>query len=371
MSRPARELLRRARVLGDRRQLAPRQVAHLPLGPLRELVVAQHAREGAAVVAASARAVRSARSPSAQRLTFRRRGDPDGRQALWRRGIRAEVAARRRRARRGRARDRARRRRPGVGRLHPAASTDAAQRGRDRRRSTTGCRPTSTRRSVLELVAELNADDARRRRARPDCRCRRTSTRRASSGAVDPVKDVDGFHPLNAGRLYLGRPAHVPATPLGIMALLREYDVPLEGARAVVRRPQRRSSASPSRMLLAAGERDRHDLPLAHAATSARHTREADILVAAVGSAAARHGRTWSRRARRWSTSGITRTDAGLVGDVDPGAAERRGVPDAGSGRRRPDDDRDAARQHGSGRALPPRAACLSRRRDARLRALQ
>ena len=40
--------------------------------------------------------------------------------------------------------------------------------------------------------------------------------------AVEPVKDVDGFHPLNAGQLYLGRPTHVPATPLGIMALLAE-----------------------------------------------------------------------------------------------------------------------------------------------------
>src|SRR5256712_444225 len=52
--------------------------------------------------------------------------------------------------------------------------------------------------------------------------------------AIEPVKDVDGLHPLNAGLLYLGRPAHVGATPLGIMALLEEYSVPVEGARAVV-----------------------------------------------------------------------------------------------------------------------------------------
>ena len=53
-------------------------------------------------------------------------------------------------------------------------------------------------------------------------------------GAVDPVKDVDGFHPLNAGQLYLGRPTLVPATPLGIMALFAEHRIPLDGARAVV-----------------------------------------------------------------------------------------------------------------------------------------
>ena len=52
--------------------------------------------------------------------------------------------------------------------------------------------------------------------------------------ALEPVKDVDGFHPFNAGQLYLGRPTLVPATPVGIMALLAEYDIPLEGAKAVV-----------------------------------------------------------------------------------------------------------------------------------------
>src|SRR5207244_12286826 len=52
--------------------------------------------------------------------------------------------------------------------------------------------------------------------------------------AVTPAKDVDGFHPLNAGELYLGRPALVPATPRGVLALLAEHDVQLDGANAVV-----------------------------------------------------------------------------------------------------------------------------------------
>src|SRR5262249_41146463 len=52
--------------------------------------------------------------------------------------------------------------------------------------------------------------------------------------AIDPAKDVDGLHPLNAGELLLGRPVVVPATARGVLALLREYELPLEGAEAVV-----------------------------------------------------------------------------------------------------------------------------------------
>ena len=60
-------------------------------------------------------------------------------------------------------------------------------------------------------------------------------------GAVDPVKDVDGFHPFNAGQLYLGRPTHVPATPLGIMALLAEH-----GSRSRAREPSSSAAATSS-----------------------------------------------------------------------------------------------------------------------------
>ena len=52
--------------------------------------------------------------------------------------------------------------------------------------------------------------------------------------AVDPAKDVDGVHPLNAGRLFLGLPAMAPATPLAVMELLRRHDVDVAGKRAVV-----------------------------------------------------------------------------------------------------------------------------------------
>ena len=86
---------------------------------------------------------------------------------------------------------------------------------------------------VLDLVAELNAaedvDGILVQLPLPAHMDEPAVTR-----AADPAKDVDGFHPLNAGRLFLGEPLHVPATPLGIMALLAEYDVALEGRRAVV-----------------------------------------------------------------------------------------------------------------------------------------
>jgi methylenetetrahydrofolate dehydrogenase (NADP+)/methenyltetrahydrofolate cyclohydrolase len=100
---------------------------------------------------------------------------------------------------------------------------------------------------------------------------------------VDPAKDVDGLHPLNAGRLFLGQPLHVPATPLGVMRMLAEYDVDLEGAEAVVI-GRSEIVGKPMAMLLL--QRDATvtichsktpDLP-AVAAT-------ADILVAAIGRA--------------------------------------------------------------------------------------
>ena len=93
--------------------------------------------------------------------------------------------------------------------------------------------------------------------------------------AVEPVKDVDGFHPFNAGQLYLGEPTHVPATPLGILALLDEYDVALEGASAVVI-GRSQIVGKPVAHLLLQQERHGHRLPLAHrrprAAARARRT---------------------------------------------------------------------------------------------------
>jgi methylenetetrahydrofolate dehydrogenase (NADP+)/methenyltetrahydrofolate cyclohydrolase len=171
---------------------------------------------------------------------------------------------------------------------------------------------------VLDLVAELNADDSIDailvQLPLPDHMDEDRVIR-----AVEPAKDVDGFHPLNAGELYLGRPTLVPATPLGVMALLAEYRVELEGARAVV---VGRSSI--------VGKPVAHLLLQAHATVSICHsrtrdlgerTREADVLVAAIGRPAL-IGPDMVKPGAAVVDVGINRTDDGLVGDVDPGAAE-------------------------------------------------
>ena len=101
--------------------------------------------------------------------------------------------------------------------------------------------------------------------------------------AVDPQKDVDGFHPVNAGRLALGQPTLAPCTPAGIIELLRRYEIPLRGARAcvvgrsnIVGRPMAQLLLQHDATVTIAHSRTR-DLPAV--------TREADILVVAIGRA--------------------------------------------------------------------------------------
>ena len=137
--------------------------------------------------------------------------------------------------------------------------------------------------------------------------------------AVDPVKDVDGFHPLNAGQLYLGRPTLVPATPCGCMALLAEYGVPVEGAHAVVIGRSEIVGKPLAHLLLQANA----TVTVCHSRTTdlLRHTRDADILVSAVGIAGLVSPEMVKPGAAVIDV-GQNRTEAGLVGDVDAGAAE-------------------------------------------------
>jgi methylenetetrahydrofolate dehydrogenase (NADP+)/methenyltetrahydrofolate cyclohydrolase len=141
--------------------------------------------------------------------------------------------------------------------------------------------------------------------------------------AIDPVKDVDGLHPLNAGQLFLGAPAHVGATPVGVMALLDEYDVPIEGARAVV---VGRSNivGKPAAMLLLHANAT---VTVCHSRTAglAAQTREAEILVVAVGKAGV-IGPDQVREGATVIDVGMNRTEEGLRGDVDPAVAERAGL---------------------------------------------
>ena len=140
--------------------------------------------------------------------------------------------------------------------------------------------------------------------------------------AIAPEKDVDGIHPVNAGRLYLGRPTLVPGTPLGIMRMLDEYEIPLEGARAVVVGRSAIVGKPIAHLLLQRNA----TVTICHSRTQEleRHTLDADVLVAAVG-------RTHLISADMVK-AGATVIDVGMnrdessrkvLGDVDPGALER------------------------------------------------
>jgi methylenetetrahydrofolate dehydrogenase (NADP+)/methenyltetrahydrofolate cyclohydrolase len=138
--------------------------------------------------------------------------------------------------------------------------------------------------------------------------------------AVVPSKDVDGFHPLNAGELYLGRPAIVSATPRGVMALLAEHNVELDGAHAVVIG----RSAIVGKPVMHLLQQANATVTLCHSHTRdlAQYTLEADVLVAAAGVPALVSADMVKDRSVVVDV-GMNRTEAGLVGDVDPGALDR------------------------------------------------
>ena len=140
--------------------------------------------------------------------------------------------------------------------------------------------------------------------------------------AIAPEKDVDGIHPVNAGRLYLGRPTLVPGTPLGIMRMLDEYEIPLEGARAVVVGRSAIVGKPMAHLLLQRNA----TVTICHSRTQdlQRHTLDADVLVAAVG----RTHLVAADMVRAGATVidvGMNRVEGSrkLLGDVDPGAMER------------------------------------------------
>jgi len=138
--------------------------------------------------------------------------------------------------------------------------------------------------------------------------------------AVDPAKDVDGFHPLNAGYLYLGRPTLVPATPRGVLTLLDEYRIPLDGSRAVVVGRSDIVGKPVAHLLLQRNA----TVTICHSHTDdlARQTLYADVLVVAVGVAGIVDAEMVKQGAAVVDV-GQNQTEAGLVGDVDPGVAER------------------------------------------------
>ncbi len=141
--------------------------------------------------------------------------------------------------------------------------------------------------------------------------------------AIDPIKDVDGLHPFNAGQLLLDRPTFVGATPLGVLALLDEYGVDLVGATAVV---IGRSDivGKPAALLLL----QRHaTVTVCHSRTRdlAAEVARADVVVAAVGVPGLVRA-DWVKKGATVIDVGITRAEGALVGDVEPAAAERAGL---------------------------------------------
>lgn len=102
--------------------------------------------------------------------------------------------------------------------------------------------------------------------------------------AIDPQKDVDGFHPINVGHLTSGKEAFVPCTPLGVMALLKEYEITTKGMEAVV---VGRSNivGRPMSTLLSLKEQGDATVTVCHSRTKdlAAHCRRADLIVAALG----------------------------------------------------------------------------------------
>ena len=171
---------------------------------------------------------------------------------------------------------------------------------------------------LLAIVGELNADDAV-----DGILVQLPLPAHLDEGRVireiDPIKDVDGLHPFNAGQLYLGRPTMVPATPLGIMALLAEHRVSLEGKEAVVVGRSDIVGKPTAHLLLKANA----TVTICHSRTSdlARYTLEADVLVVAVGSAEVVTP-DMVKQGSAVVDVGINRTEGGIVGDVAPDAAD-------------------------------------------------
>lgn len=141
---------------------------------------------------------------------------------------------------------------------------------------------------------------------------------------MDPAKDADGLHPLNLGRLVLGAPAPLPCTPQGIVELLRRYDVQIDGAEVCV--VGRGVTVGRPLGLLLTRRSENATVTLCHTGTRdlAAHIADADIVVAAAGVPGLVTADAVKPGAAVLDV-GITRTDAGLVGDVDPAVASVAG----------------------------------------------
>jgi len=142
--------------------------------------------------------------------------------------------------------------------------------------------------------------------------------------AIDPIKDADGLHPINLGKLVAGYNAPLPCTPRGIVELINHYKIPLAGAEVVV--IGRGLTVGRPLGLLLNRKSENATVTLTHTGTKnlAEHTKRADIVVAAIGSAHFLKAKDVKAGATVLDV-GISRTDSGLVGDVDPEVMEVAG----------------------------------------------
>jgi len=181
----------------------------------------------------------------------------------------------------------------------------------------------ATQTDVLDAISQLNTD--------PSCTgyivqlpLPKGLDANGALTSMTPAKDADGLHPTNLGRLVLGEPAPLPCTPRGIVELLRAYNVPLDGAEVVI--VGRGVTVGRPLGLLLTRRTENATVTLCHTGTKdlTYHLRQADIVVAAAG---VPHFITAEmvKPGAALLDVGITRTEAGLLGDIHPSAAQVAG----------------------------------------------
>ena len=181
----------------------------------------------------------------------------------------------------------------------------------------------ATQDDVLAVVAELNAD--------PACTgyivqlpLPRHVHEYAVLEAMDPEKDADGLHPTNLGRLVLNVPGPLPCTPVGIVELLRRFDVPIAGAEVVV--IGRGVTVGRPLGLLLTRRSENATVTLCHTGTRdlAAHVRTADVVVAAAGVPGLITAAMVKPGAAVLDV-GVSRVDGKIAGDVAPDVVEVAG----------------------------------------------
>jgi methylenetetrahydrofolate dehydrogenase (NADP+)/methenyltetrahydrofolate cyclohydrolase len=180
---------------------------------------------------------------------------------------------------------------------------------------------TSTQAEVEAVVAELNADPA----------CTAFLVQQPTGldefailAAVDPDKDVDGLHPVNLGWLVLGKAAPLPCTPTGIIELLRRYDVPIAGANVVI--VGRGITVGRPLALMLSRRSENATVTVCHTGTHdlAAHVQQADIVVAAAGSANLITA-DMVKPGAAVLDAGVSRVDGKIAGDVAKDVADVAG----------------------------------------------